>query len=83
MPEHLLQGWTEIHEMLRLQKGGYIMSIQTLMKHRDEMKDLGVVMEMHIGRGKRPCICAWPSRIMWFFAMKQQEKRALKKLKSK
>lgn len=75
MPEHLLIGWEQIHKMLCDQDGNAIISLSTLKKkHGDDMKKLGVVLKMNFGRSKRPIICAWPSRIMWYFTYRQVEK---------
>jgi len=75
MPEYLLVGWKQIHEMLKDRNGNPVMSLSTLReKYGPEMKMLGVIIELHKGRGKRPSVCAWPSRIMWYFTYRQQNK---------
>jgi hypothetical protein len=75
MTEYLLVGWEQIHKMLCDEHGNPAISLSTLRQtYGPDMKRLGVVFEFHIGRGKRPSICAWPSRIMWYFTARQIEK---------
>lgn len=75
MAEYLLVGWEQIHKMLCDKDGNPVISLSTLQqKYGPEMKSLGIVIELNIGRGKRPCICAWPSRVQLYFQMLQQER---------
>jgi len=75
MTEYLLIGWEQIHKMLRDRDGNPVISLSTLrQRYGPDMKRLGIVMELHLGRAKKPTICAWPSMVMRYFVARQQEK---------
>jgi len=78
MPEHLLIGLRKIHGMLTSEDGIEAMSFETFQRrHVGRMRDLGIIFEFNIGRIKRKTLCAWPSRVMWYFMYgekKQDEK---------
>jgi len=75
MEDYLLVGWERIHKMFCDKDGNPVISLSTLQQtHGPGMKRLGVVMELHLGRGKRPTICAWPSMVGNYFSYIQREK---------
>lgn len=79
MVECLLVGWEEIHEMLKDQKGDPVISLRTLQQgYGPDMKRLGIVLELNLGRSKKPSICAWPSKVQLYFQIRQQNKWAEK-----
>ena len=74
MPEYLLIGWEEIHQMFKTEGGKYLFSLSTLKKKLGpEMKRLGIVFEYTWGRCRRKVICGWPSVVRGYFMLLQQQ----------
>lgn len=74
MPEHLLIGWPEIHELFCNKEGKPLMALRTLQQtYGPELKELGIVFRYKIASGKRPTVAAWPSKIRSWWTRKQQK----------
>lgn len=83
MSDYLLVGWKMIHRALFHDRNGQsVISLSTLMqRYGPEMKELGVLFEWTLGRGKRPAIVGWESKIKHYFMVKQHKKHEQKKAK--
>jgi len=76
MSDRLLPGWETIHKALfHDENGDPVISLSTLMqKYGPEMKELGVLFEWTLGRGKRRILVGWESKIKQYFILKQRKK---------
>lgn len=65
---YLMVGWSQIHKMFRDRNGKPVISQSTLQqRYGPQMLRLGVCMKLHLGKGKRPVVCAWPRKVMEYF----------------
>ena len=82
MSEPLLIGWANIHKLFCDSEGRPAISLTRFYaKYGSELQELGIVFKMHIGRGKKPGVCAWAPKIRNWWTLKQKQQWAKKKKK--
>lgn len=71
--ERIIVGWEKIHKEIFCDKDGRaVISLSTLRQtYGPDMKKVGAVFRVHIGRGKRPYVCGYPRVIRKYFAARQ------------
>jgi len=83
MTDYLLKGLKEIHqEIFRGKDGRPLISFNTFRaRYVEEMLEVGIIMELSLGRIKRRTYCGFASKLKRFLMIKQREKNREKKAK--
>ena len=81
MAERMLRGWKMVLDTMFIDdNGNYIISLSTLKnKYGPEILSMGLAFKMRLGRAKREEIVTYPSLIIRYLQIKQQNGELIEK----